>query len=388
MKMTVRFTLLILFTLYSSFSFGQALTAAENIQTNLESITHETKLKIPLEQKDKAKELLTQAAIKEVVNAALKKNNFSEEQFWQKLGPQDLETFIVVSHMSPITRASNEPDLYFSTLTFSFDQEKFLKLQNTLVKVQNTGTDSIALRIDYELVNLGWNELGVTYKEDFTRVVEGSWIKWLKDLDPRLKNIEVVTAETPGMEVYLKLRLEKRANENSLTNGLNLHYSGGIYVKNNSNKEILFAGKLDESDQFYSETLKKNFSSAIANYAYRFPLGSFSKIKTLNLNSPTVHLTEELTLTKFSTSEQVFHLLDLLRDKGTALHLFPRLKSMGQGKAVIEMKYQGSEDNLKHLLTTQDFPGYKAHEDYEFTALPLNTPVLVPNKPSKEENSL
>lgn len=383
MKMTVRFFLLILITLFSFSIFAQ-----ENIPATMETITHETKLKIPLEQKDKAKELLTQAATKEVVNAALKKNNFSEEQFWQKLGPQDLASFIVVANMSPITRASNEPDLYFSTLTFSFDQEKFLKYQNTKVQAPVASTDAIALRIDYELINLAWNELGVAYKEDFTRVVEESWIKWLKELDPRLKNIEVVTNESAGIELYLKLRLEKRTNENALNNGLNLHYSGGVYVKNNSNKEILFAGKLDESDQFYAETLKKTFSSAIANYTYRFPLGAFSKIKTLNLSSPTIHLTEELTLTKFSTSEQVFHLLDLLRDKGTAIHLYPRLKSMGQGKAVIEMKYQGSEDNLKHFLMTQDFPGYKAEEDYEFTALPLNTSVLVPNKPAKEENSL
>jgi hypothetical protein len=187
--------------------------------------------------------------------------------------------------------------------------------------------------------------------------------------------------------------MEKRGDISPLNPGIIIHYSGGVYMRNMQTKNILFAQKLDETDEFYSSSLKNGFSSAIANYVYRIPLAALSKIKAQNINGKESLNTEVISLNHFQTSEQVFHFMELLREKGVSLSLTTRLKGMAQHKALIEVMFAGTHDDLKKFLDAGEFSGIKKGKlDFEFLASPLNTPKDIKPKnllpTQKEEVSL
>lgn len=347
--------------------------------------TVEVKLKIDPTQKERARDLLRMEAVKDILSKFMKSKNLNEETFWQHfiLTPQgkELSSFMEVVSSTPVSRAANEPDLYFSSSTVRLDTVAFMKVYTESSTEKNQELPFV-LRIDYDLTGVTWQELGVTYKEDFTKVVEESWLKWLIELDPRLKNIQVVTTSpADGHELFIKMRIEKRGGLNPLTPGITLHYSGGVFMKNLHSGNIIFSQKFDESDEFYAEDLRKSFSSAIANHVYRLPLSPLSKVKAQNIGVKQELNKDVLTLTHFHTSEQVFHFIDLLKEKGSALSLSTQLKGLGNQKALIEVQYMGSTDDLKKFLASQDFTGVKkGHGVLEFVSLPLNTPKDIHSK--------
>lgn len=366
-------------------------------EPSIETIAIETKLKIDPTQKEQAKDLLRIEAVKQLLSSVMKAKTLPEEEFWKhfiltKEG-SELSSFLEIATAGSVSRAANEADLYFSNFTFKFNFSQFEKIyQKTIAATEDDST--IVLRIDYDLSKINWQELGVTYKEDFTHVVEESWLKWLKELDPRLANIEVSNdSPSKGHEIFIKLRMEKRGEISPLNPGLMIHFSGGVYMRNMQTKNILFAQKLDETDEFYSSSLKNGFSSAIANYVYRIPLPALAKIKTQNINEKEKLHTEVISLNHFQTSEQVFHFMDLLREKGASLSVATRLKGMGQQKALIEVMFAGTPEDFKKFLDTGDFSGIKKGKvEFEFLASPLNTPKEIKPKnllpTQKEEVSL
>jgi hypothetical protein len=374
-----------------------AISNPQVIEPATELIAIETKLKIDPAQKEDVKDLLRIEAVKQLISTVMKSKGLSEEEFWKhfiltKEG-KELNSFLEIASSGQISRAANEADLYFTNFSFKFNSSEFEKIYQNTISTQEDDS-SIVLRIDYDLSKLNWQELGVTYKEDFTHVVEESWLKWLKELDPRLSKIEI-SNESPskGHEIYIKLRMEKRGEINPLNPGLMIHFGGGVYMRNMQTKNILFAQKLEDADEFYSSSLKNGFSSAIANYVYRIPLSALSKIKTQNINDKAQLNSEIISLNHFQTSEQVFHFMELLREKGASLSISTRLKGMGQQKALIEIMFSGTHEDLKKFLDTGDFSGIKKGKlDFEFVASPLNIPKDVKTKTllptQKEEVSL
>lgn len=337
-------------------------------------VVGEAKLKVTPENQKESKSQLIDLAFKDIINKEIQTMNGDANEFWKHYQlsfseshtPPFVQSYIIKS----FSRSPSEPDLMFLSLEAKIDHPLFANLYNQiLTKPADKKARSFYLKVDYELVNCIWSDLGVINHEEFTKVVDEHWLKWLKESDDHLKAIEMWqnSSAKDSMIINIVIKIKKSFYESQLVPGMNLDYSGSVKLLAGDEK-IITGLKIDSQNQFYSTAIKTGLSSNVANYVYRLPLSTIAKLKTEFGNSQNLEHSQYISLHQFSSLDQVFGFLDLVKEKGLTLRISPELERINSNEAQINLKYTGDELKLGEILKGLNHQAFKQspQNPYEF----------------------
>lgn len=334
----------------------------------------EAKLKVTAQTQVQAKSQLIDLAFKDIINKEIKNINGDASEFWKLYQVSFSETqtppFIPSYIIKSFSRSPNEPDLMFLSLEAKVDHALFQNVyQQTLAKPTDKKGKSYYLKTDYELVNCIWSDLGVSTKEDFTKVVEEHWLKWLRESDERFKSMEMWqnSGSKDSTIISITLKIKKDFYESKIVPGMSLEYSGAVKILTGEEK-VLNGIKIEAQNQFYSTAVKNGLSSTIANFVYRLPLPQVAKIKNeINLSHNLEH-SQIISLHQFQAMDQVFSFLDVVKEKGNMIQLTPELERINHHEALIKLKYTGDTNQLGELLKNLNHQVFKQspQNPYEF----------------------
>lgn len=337
-------------------------------------IIGDAKLKVTPETQSSAKSQLIDLAFKDIINKEIKNLNGDAAEFWKHYQMNFSETqtppFVPSYLIKSFSRSPSEPDLMFLSLEAKVDRALF---QNLYQQVMTIPTDkkgkSYYLKADYELINCIWSDLGVATREDFTKVVEEHWLKWLRESDERFKTMEMWqnSGSKDSIIINITLKIKKGFYESKIVPGMNLEYSGTVKVLSGEEK-VLTGAKVEPQNQFYSTAVKNGLSSTIANYVYRLPLAQVAKIKNEIGNSQNLEHAQPISLHQFQAMDQVFTFLDAVKEKGNMMQLTPELERINNQEALVTLKYTGDANQLGQLLKGLNHQFFKQspQNPYEF----------------------
>lgn len=349
-------------------------TTQVTTNTQADMMIGEAKLKVTPETQNLAKSQLIDLAFKEIINKEIHSMNGDAVTFWKHYQNTFSETqsppFVQSYLIKSFSRSPSEPDLMFLSLEAKVDHALFANLyQQVLTKALEKRSRRYYLKVDYELVNCIWSDLGVVAREDFTKVVEEHWLKWLRENDEHLKNIELWqnSSAPDSMIINIVLKIKKDFYESKIVPGMNLEYAGAVKLLSGNDK-IITGYKIDSQNQFYSTAIKTGLSSTIANYVYRLPLPVIGKLKNEFGSAQNLEHSQAISLHQFSSLDQVFSFLDLIKDKGSVLRIFPELERINANEALVNLKYTGDELQLGQILKTLNHQSFKQspQNPYEF----------------------
>lgn len=302
------------------------------------------------EEKDSlnAKDLLTQEALKELVKKEITTKNLSSDQYSTILDTKfeltKLPPYIKSYEVVDFSREPNDTSVRVLTLKGVVDTS----LIPTNVAIPSS-EKNIFLKIDFSLENLTWQDLGVAFKDEISKTVEKSWLKWLAELNPAFVSIKSYNEEKEGTLILCNLRLIKINTMNEQSPKLGIDYQGGFVVMNLATQKALTSGKFEDKDDSYTTTIRNELSTQIANAIYRFTLPGLAGLK--NFSIPVNHDHKELiSYFQFKSPEDVFYLIKQIETKGVPLALDANLYKMKIGEAQIEINYKGDKDLLKNFL--------------------------------------
>lgn len=353
----MHFLISILFSVlfFSNLIFA-SVTTPQAINVAPESVIGEAKLKLSADSQTTAKSQLIDLAFRDIINKEIKSINGDAVEFWKnyqaKFSETQIPSFVTTYLIKSFSRSPNEPDLMFLSLEAKVDHALFSNLyQQTLAKPTDKKSKSYYLKADYELVNCIWSDLGVQTREDFTKVVDEHWLKWLRENDDRFKTIELWqnSGDKDSSIINITLKIKKGFYESKIVPGMNLEYSGTVRLLTGEEK-VLTGLKVEIQNQFYSTAIKTGLSSTIANFVYRLPLAQVAKLKDEIGSGPNLEHSQEISLHQFSAMDQVFGFLDLVKEKGVMLHINPELQKINSQEALVKLKYTGDEQRLGLLL--------------------------------------
>lgn len=197
-----------------------------------------------------------------------------------------------------MTRSSNNPNYRYITVEAKINKNNLSRLYSKYTSNQSSSlVDSLVINVDFSNKLFNYSDIGVDKDSDFTSVIEDNWKTWFKEnKSVNIKSVESVDeSEAEELEkvagisedfpqkyensLYLKIavNMKKIASSQELRTFSFYFQVNGFLLDIKSNK-VLKSFTIEESDKSYSNIDLEKFSSVLANFIYRMPMGEFSSI--------------------------------------------------------------------------------------------------------------
>lgn len=296
-----------------------------------------------------AKEDLIKDALKELIKREVKLKNLDLTLF-----QPTLDSNFDLNKLPPIIKSYEVVD-FSREATDTSVRVLTLRGELNLNEITQTNpansdlTKNIYLKVDYDLQNLTWQDLGVAFKDEMTKTLEKSWLKWFSELNPQFSNLKIYNQEKEGTLILATLRLSKINFQNEQNSNLFIDYKGGFVILSLQNHNALQSNKFEEKEDRYNLNNRSELSTSIANFMYRYPLTAFASLK--NFSAP-VSLTnkEIVSYFQFSKPEDVFYFISQVETKGNSLGVDAKLLNLKIGEAQIELSFKGDKEQVKNFL--------------------------------------
>lgn len=351
---------------------------------SFEPIFGESSIKGTLDKNPNLKEELFDLCIRDILKKETKNLNGNSEEFIKKIlsrfSESNLPGFIKSYSIKNLSRSVEDPSITFMRIDASVDRALFSQYYQQLLQLKPEDLkNQYYLKTSFELDGVIWNDLGVSSQDDFVKVVNDHWIKWLKESSPLYKNISIYQGQSEGVVLDVSMKIKKGFFESHIISGMMLDYSGLVYVKNISNGKIIFGKRFTPKNNFYSLDLKTGLSSAIANHVYRVPLDTLNLLKDESTHHHNSNSTQLISLHHYTRTEDVFSFMDKLKEQLATINADVSVNQFTTNQIIINLTYEGSPDKLKGLLATVNFESFKPSPQNPYEFYFVNTPEVNKN---------
>lgn len=250
-----------------------------------------------------------------------------------------------------MTRSSNNPNYRYILIDAKVNKSNLSRLYYKYTSNQSSSViDSLILNIDFNNKLFNYSDIGVDKDSDFISVIEDNWKTWFAENKPvNIKKLEAIDeAEAEELEkiagnsekfpseyensLYLKIvvTMKKIASSSELGTFSFYFQINGFLLDIKSNK-VLKSFNVEEVDKSYSNINMDKFSSVLANYLYRMPMGEFSaisrRLKSLRTNQNQFFIN----FINYKNISQINSLKEKIEQRGIKFSLSSKVLKMSPG---------------------------------------------------------
>ncbi len=300
----------------------------------------------------------------------LRKTRLNRRRKYRSLGKTIRKWMVTKS----LKKSVNNPKYWSITLKALVNKRILYRIHKKIVgKSEDSEYKNLYLTTDFSLKNMDWGDFQVAAKTTFVDSINKSWLTWFKsnpignvekvdlageELKSQLKkHISSPFDRLQGADAKIKNSLWLKINfdvekleENELLNSKKLSYAGGIILFDLKNNRIIFNRELKKSVETYNLTEIGNLKSIVMNHLYRAPLEIFADIRRPVSELSANMSIQKIDLDSFSNIMEVYHFIDLLRNRGVRYNISAALRSYHTKKVVLSVNYLASEEKFKKFL--------------------------------------
>lgn len=301
-----------------------------------------------------------------------------------------IERAITSYTIKKISRSPHYPKSRYMSIEAKVDESMVNSIYHRFVgDIVGRDIKRVFLVSNFQLKNAGWVDLGVESREALSVAVNSHWKNWLEQ---RLKGHveEVVVADesiraqimeyqnreqsqwntptvaveepvpaspTPQLSESLVLKVNITMERDLINKFLKVQsytFSGDIFFLDLKTNSPLLFKELSKETKSYNFMNLQEYSSSIASYIYRMPLGEFDNLKTVVRKLPEKIGRQVLIVSNLSNYKHYKQLQDELSNSILKIRAEVKTQSYEVGRGTFVIEYHGELDDLKSAVEKLD----------------------------------
>lgn len=275
------------------------------------------------------------------------------------------------------SRSQNYPRNRYITLEGTVNSSVLNKIYYKFVSgTKSSEYGSFFINVDYQLDGVTFSDLGVENENEFSNVITEKWIEWFQKNKPanvsnvrqlneenkdQLRELQKISSEElmgniPSafvnslmLDVQIQIIREKFDKKK---NQYEFQYQGSAYLKDLQTGLVVDTYELDDQLKVYNINESISLANIIVNHVYTMALGTFPQVVSSVRKMTTVNSIQKIAFVNFPNIEQIYALIDLIKERGIKYSLKVTLGNITRERAEVFCFYDGSVSELKGLINS------------------------------------